>query len=645
MLSSDWETLSHNELLEQKGMLQSRLDAIEVSDLRRRSTKNKTASVDGIPYKPKVDNHWDFLMKEMMWLGADFQGERKRQLSLAKKCASSVKQYHKTKETRRLKELQNAVAKQRRLGAKIGRDIKSWWSKIDRVISYKQKLQADEQQERAMNEQLVLLMQQTERYSTSLTDSGDVEASDSYNNLKDYDVTMKNKSNGQWKRLTIEAALATERKRKSKERVRDYARMQLEDAEFYGESTVPHAASDASYEPESDIDDESTIKAAMDDELLYRIPNKKSSEHVVFKADPLELSRLHEEAEMEIERVIMRFRSEGEFDVATEEEGRENVNGRGKQVRFRQEEIRIEETDSGKSPFIMLNTVKDVDLAVDGIVDEEFSDHEPEVDDETTIAAEESLPQNMTAQQEIALLEDENKISIGDLRKLYCGTPNGSCVEESSVNEGMSMLNDLETTQNDSATEAEDLTAEEEKMFKKSVELLTEKWKTKNMLRSGGSENEASGSLDEAGPIATIQSTPRREFLDVFNATDANAEDAENEEYEPLHEKEADDETTIAAEEKLGRDISYEDEKLIPRKQTNQMNSYRVQANIPLVSTATTIFENEGESQVLVMGIEVLNPNLFMETIAHLRMEKKHFMHWRHPQHALEQLWLVDRIC
>lgn len=42
-----------------------------------------------IPYTPKTtDTHWDFVMKEMMWLGADFQGERKRQMSSAKKLAS-----------------------------------------------------------------------------------------------------------------------------------------------------------------------------------------------------------------------------------------------------------------------------------------------------------------------------------------------------------------------------------------------------------------------------------------------------------------------------------------------------------------------------------------------------------------------------
>ena len=53
-----------------------------------------TTSSTLIPYTPKtIDTHWDFVMKEMMWLGADFQGERKRQISSAKKLASRYVHY------------------------------------------------------------------------------------------------------------------------------------------------------------------------------------------------------------------------------------------------------------------------------------------------------------------------------------------------------------------------------------------------------------------------------------------------------------------------------------------------------------------------------------------------------------------------
>ena len=43
-----------------------------------------------VPTIPKTDTHWDFVMKELAWLATDFQSERKRQTSLAKKQALSV---------------------------------------------------------------------------------------------------------------------------------------------------------------------------------------------------------------------------------------------------------------------------------------------------------------------------------------------------------------------------------------------------------------------------------------------------------------------------------------------------------------------------------------------------------------------------
>ena len=95
--------LTYPELLDRKSEIQERLQVIQIDDApsKQRKPKGKkggaTSAAAGIPYTPKSDTHWDFVMKEMMWLGADFQGERKRQVSLAKKCASSIKQFHKTK--------------------------------------------------------------------------------------------------------------------------------------------------------------------------------------------------------------------------------------------------------------------------------------------------------------------------------------------------------------------------------------------------------------------------------------------------------------------------------------------------------------------------------------------------------------------
>lgn len=61
----------------------------QISETTENDSDDPPTTVHLIPYSPKTtDTHWDFVMKEMMWLGADFQGERKRQVSLAKKLAS-----------------------------------------------------------------------------------------------------------------------------------------------------------------------------------------------------------------------------------------------------------------------------------------------------------------------------------------------------------------------------------------------------------------------------------------------------------------------------------------------------------------------------------------------------------------------------
>jgi len=112
---------------------------------------------------------------------------------------------------------------------------------------------------------------------------------------------------------TIEEALASENRRKSKSRVVDYARMKLEATEFYGESTASDASdSDCSFSlpDESDqSDDDSTLRAAMEEEIQERIQLTRStiSKHV-FSPDPNELRKLYEEQNMDVQQVIQRLK-------------------------------------------------------------------------------------------------------------------------------------------------------------------------------------------------------------------------------------------------------------------------------------------------------------------------------------------------
>lgn len=128
-------------------------------------------AVDGGEGKSTVpgrgpDVHWDYLLKEMQWMSADFQQERASHLRKRKKCAKAVVGYFKSMGSREERQAREEQEKRRRLAARIGREVKSFWRKVNQVVAFKQKLEVEEGRKRAMDKHLGFLLGQTERYST-----------------------------------------------------------------------------------------------------------------------------------------------------------------------------------------------------------------------------------------------------------------------------------------------------------------------------------------------------------------------------------------------------------------------------------------------------------------------------------------------
>ena len=232
--------------------------------------------------KQKHDTHWDFLMKEMMWLSADFISERSRQMGKAKKMSVSVRQYHKHKESRLARQAAEAHTKRVKLAAKIARDVKGWWNKLDRIVAYKQRVEMDQMKQKRMDKHLVFLVRQTEKYGNAMQNQGyEGEGSD--------DMV-----NGSF--LTVEQALAEDgwRKRKSNA-VRNMNIASITDdedsasilsKEEYGYFSASDSASlndndeyspsDASYDIDDiSIDDEESMHYNVDEEvrLLHKEAN------------------------------------------------------------------------------------------------------------------------------------------------------------------------------------------------------------------------------------------------------------------------------------------------------------------------------------------------------------------------------------
>jgi hypothetical protein len=621
-----------------------------------------------------ADTHWDFLMKEMMWLATDFQAERKRHGSSRRKLCNGIRLGHTSKAARQAREISDAVVKRKKLAARLGREVKGWWTKIERVVSYKQKLSAEKERQAAMNKQLVALVKQTERYSESLArqdydddDSDDDPDTDHHRQAQHRHRRRNNNKNNKY-RLTIEEALATAHKtRRSKARVTDYARLQLEkdDSSFYGESTAEsdnnnnnNSGSDAScYTPsENDSsDDETTFLQAQLEETMERRrlgrtakDNNDTHDHddhdnndnTSFMADPVELQKLQEESTMDIDKVLERLRDEAQAQAAAaaatvndneDDDSPENMDidndmndnsdekGAGsKKVTFAptpevkaSTRTRTRSAAAAKKPVLTLSHTAEPDPGSDADDDADASDvedfvdnddmdmgsedfvaDENEVDDETTMAQEESLPVDMTVDEEISMLEDENKLSVEELRQKYAAALQANENENEAVADssepdpaddsaGHASLEELlevddtieeeefrpadgtdvddETTMEVEEKLGRDMTVEAEiDLLQNESEIPIEKLREMYAsMNNNGSEGDEDMESEED---VTAEDTGTTDNSVLHELAAPQVEDGDADEFEPNDGDAVDDETTMDAEEKMGRDMSYDDE-------------------------------------------------------------------------------------
>lgn len=565
--------MTYEELISRKQAITERLNEIALTPQPKKKRSSST-----VPYAEKTDTHQDFLLKEMQWLAADFSGERKRHLSMRRKLAAAVRGFHQSKETRRLRELADAELKRRKLAARLGREVRGWWTKIERVIGYKQKLSAEEERRSAMNKQLVALVKQTEKYSDSLARNTLVEDDSEYESTDEEGGRRRN-------RLTIEEALASGSSRRSKSRVTDYARLQLDrdESSFYGESTADESGSDASYSPEEDEDDESTLQRAEEEELDQRRRAGVADLQRPFAADPIELRRLEEESTMDINVVLQRLKSEGE--AADDDVHDDDPEPRTKRVKFA-EQVEVnslspvlespsrsrlradpgEEADDDADASDVEDFVYDDNLEIeDGSEDFVGKD---EADDETTIEQEERLPQDMTADEEISLLKAEGELSVEELWQRYADAlgSGGSASQAAGQSE---LENDDDQPGEVDPMDVDDSDDGSEEYVADAAEIDDEATIAEEEALPKEMSAEQEIRLLEAEREMPIEELRRRysEALAETAPDDANessddqveAYDDESEEYH-ADDTEVDDETTIALEEQLPQEMSASEE-------------------------------------------------------------------------------------
>uniref|UniRef100_J3LG01 DNA helicase n=1 Tax=Oryza brachyantha TaxID=4533 RepID=J3LG01_ORYBR len=138
-------------------------------DHETRARRQKALEAPREPRRPKT--HWDHLLGEMTWLAKEFDSERKWKLSMAKKIAQRANKGvvdQATKDERKQKEEEVRL---RKVALNISKDVKKFWTKIEKLVFYKNQLELEERKKKALDKQLDFLLGQTERYSTMLAEN------------------------------------------------------------------------------------------------------------------------------------------------------------------------------------------------------------------------------------------------------------------------------------------------------------------------------------------------------------------------------------------------------------------------------------------------------------------------------------------
>ncbi|XP_069739174.1 helicase SRCAP-like, partial [Phaenicophaeus curvirostris] len=121
------------------------------------------------PARPKV--HWDYLCEEMQWLAADFAQERRWKRGVARKVVRMVMRHHEEQRQKEERAKREEQAKLRRVAAAIAKEVKQFWTNVEKVVQFKQQSRLEEKRKQALDLQLDFIVGQTEKYSDLLSRS------------------------------------------------------------------------------------------------------------------------------------------------------------------------------------------------------------------------------------------------------------------------------------------------------------------------------------------------------------------------------------------------------------------------------------------------------------------------------------------
>ncbi|XP_039620982.1 helicase SRCAP isoform X2 [Polypterus senegalus] len=321
------------------------------------------------PSRPKV--HWDYLCEEMQWLSADFAQERRWKRGVARKVVRMVMRHHEELRQKEEKAKRDEQAKLRRIASSIAKEVKTFWSNVEKVVQFKQQSRLEEKRKKALDLQLDFIVGQTEKYSDLLSQS-------------------------------LNESVSINRTRGSSS---------LKDSYPSSLSSSQPPSDDGDFEPHDEEDDEETI------EVEEREEGNDAETHL------REIELLKQEGELPLEELLQTLPagvledSSGSDDEVEEDddadESEEEDERQQSQLPNNLKQNKLQ--TSGNEISVHGHNCEEED-------DEEFTANEEEAEDEEeTIAAQEEVEGEMNHAEEIEDLLQEGEMSYEQLLQKYAG--------------------------------------------------------------------------------------------------------------------------------------------------------------------------------------------------------------------------------
>ncbi|XP_061196592.1 helicase domino-like [Saccostrea echinata] len=140
-----------------------------VSELRKEGLWS-TRRLPKVQEPPRNKGHWDYLLEEMQWLAADFAQERKWKKAAARKVAKMVSKYFQDLEQKEIRAEKEEGLKLKKIASQMAKQIREFWTNIEKVVQYKAQARLEEKRKKALDLHLNFIVDQTEKYSTWLTE-------------------------------------------------------------------------------------------------------------------------------------------------------------------------------------------------------------------------------------------------------------------------------------------------------------------------------------------------------------------------------------------------------------------------------------------------------------------------------------------